>query len=276
LIGRLRKTEAHRFLVANQNQKSKISLMHRFYLLPDDARADSLALTGREAHHALNVLRVRRGEQVVVLDGAGVELLCEVQSCTRDRVQLEVTRRNVAAPPPCPITLLQAVPKGKIFETLIQKATELGVARIVPLLSERVTLRLDDENAAHKSEKWQSVAIEAVKQCGLAWLPKVETPVSPADFLARHEKFDLSLIASLQPGSRHAREYFRAFQERHGRLPSSVCVWVGPEGDFTPAEVAAAESAGAQPITLGRLVLRSETAAIYCLSILNYELNADQ
>src|SRR6185436_16411700 len=172
------------------------------------------------------------------------------------------------------ITLLQAVPKGKILEVIIQKATELGVSRIVPLLTERVTTRLDAEDDAHKAEKWQGIAIEAVKQCGSAWLPKVEAPITPADFLARSEKFELPLIASLQPGSRHPREYFRQFEKEHGHRPASVCIWVGPEGDFTPAEVRAVESSGAKPVTLGPLVLRSETAATYCLSILNYELRS--
>jgi 16S rRNA (uracil1498-N3)-methyltransferase len=250
--------------------------MHRFYLPPHEARGDSLALTGREAHHALHVLRVRRDDKVTVLDGIGGKLLCQVLNCARDRVELVVSHRELAPPLPWQITLLQAVPKGKIIESLIQKATELGVARIVPLLSERVAIRLADESASQKSGKWRGIAIEAIKQCGLAWLPKVEPPISPADFLARQEKFDLSLIASLQPGSRHAREYFSAFRKRHNRSPDTVCVWVGPEGDFTPAEVAAAESVGTQPITLGPLVLRSETAAIYCLSILNYELNAPE
>jgi 16S rRNA U1498 N3-methylase RsmE len=88
------------------------------------------------------------------------------------------------------------------------------------------------------------------------------------------DQFELPLIASLQPGSRHAREYFQAFQSEHGRRAQSVCVWVGPEGDFTPEEVAQIVAAGAQPISLGRLVLRVETAATYCLAILNHELQA--
>ena len=88
------------------------------------------------------------------------------------------------------------------------------------------------------------------------------------------ETFDLALIASLQIGSRHARKYFREYRTRHGRLPQSLCMWIGPEGDFTPEEIAAAETAGALPITLGRRVLRAETAAISSLAILNYELES--
>ena len=146
----------------------------------------------------------------------------------------------------------------------------------MPVLSERTTLRLDGETAAQKAAKWQLVAIEAIKQCGSSWLPAVETPVTPGDFLQRNEPFDLPLVASLQPGSRHAREYFEAFHTRHGHPPRTASVWIGPEGDFTPDEVNAIQAAGAQPITLGPLVLRCETAAVFCLSILNYELRSEK
>lgn len=248
--------------------------MHRFYLPPAECKTGSPALTGREAHHAVRVLRVRQGDEIAVLDGAGTELSCVVQATARDQVQLSVLKRNLVPAPSHQITLLQAIPKGKIIESIIQKAVELGVHRLVPLLTERVTTRLDGDDAMHKAEKLQHTAIEAIKQCGSAWLPRIETPVTPAAFLARGEKFDLPLIASLQPGSRNAREYFQTFQSHHGRKPATVCVWVGPEGDFTVDEVSTIQSAGALPITLGRLVLRVETAATYCLSILNHELQS--
>jgi 16S rRNA (uracil1498-N3)-methyltransferase len=248
--------------------------MHRFYLSPDECKIVPLTLAGREAHHALRVLRIRKGDQVTILDGAGREFLCAVENFDRDKIQLTVVQTKTVSAPPCPITLLQAVPKGKIIESIIQKATELGVARIVPLLTERVVMDLDDKHAARKSEKWQQVAIEAIKQCGAAWLPRVASPVTPEEFLARAEKFELPLVASLQPGAQHPRKYFEKFEADHGRKPRSACVWIGPEGDFTTEEVAAIMSAGALPITLGQLVLRVETAATYCVSILDYELTA--
>jgi 16S rRNA (uracil1498-N3)-methyltransferase len=136
-----------------------------------------------------------------------------------------------------------------------------------------VVTQLDAEDAAVKREKWQQVAIEAIKQCGAAWLPQIEAPMTTERYLARKEKFDLSLVGSLQKERRHPRECFREFQAQHGRLPQSVGVWIGPEGDFTPEELEAIQASGALPISLGRLVLRVETAAIYCLSFLNYELN---
>lgn len=229
-----------------------------------------------EAHHALRVLRLRPGDPVVVLDGAGREYHTEVVELGQSTVRLRVRQQIDVPPPPCQLTLLQAIPKGKLLDSILQKATELGAARVVPLVTERVVTRLDDERSEHKLERWQKVVVEAAKQSGAAWMPRVDPPCSPAGFLARQEPFDLTLIASLQPGSRHPRECFEAWKRQHGGEPRSVCIWVGPEGDFTAEEVAAAEAAGALPITLGRLVLRVETAATYCLSIVNYELLAQR
>jgi 16S rRNA (uracil1498-N3)-methyltransferase len=248
--------------------------MNRFYLPPGHCAGDALRLDGREAHHALHVLRLKRGELVAVLDGVGNEFLCAVENSSRHAVTLSVSLKNFTPPRPCSITLLQAVPKGKTIESIIQKAVELGARRIVPLLTEHVVTRLDDKDAADKREKWQIVAIEAIKQCGAAWLPEIEAPMTIEQYLARKEKFDLSLVGSLQKERRHPRECLSGFQAKHGRLPQSVGVWIGPEGDYTPDELQAIQAAGALPISLGRLVLRVETAAIYCLSILNYELNS--
>ncbi len=248
--------------------------MHRFYLPPDECQDSTLFLRGREAHHALRVVRVHRGERILVLDGVGAEFLCEVQEHDHDKVKLGLVEKRSVSPLPYRITLLQAVPKGKLIESIIHKATELGVYRIVPLLSQRVVTRLQKKGSRDKARKWQLTAVEAIKQCGSAWLPQVDAPLTPSQFLLRGETFDLRLLASLQSDCQHPRHYFRAFQAQHGHPPKSVCAWIGPEGDFTPAETDAIKASGALPITLGSLVLRTETAATYCLSILNYELQS--
>src|SRR5471030_1047236 len=239
--------------------------MHRFYLPPKSCAGNSLRLDAREAHHALKVLRVKYGELVAVLDGVGNEFLCTVENCSRDAVTLSVSLKNFKPPPSCSITLLVAVPKGKIIEGIIQKSVELGAQRVVPILSERVVTQLDGESAEHKREKWQGVAIEAIKQCGAAWLPKIDAPVTIEHFLARKEKFELSLVGSLQKERRHLREVFSEFEAKQKRAPQSVGVWIGPEGDFALDELKAIQDSGAASITLGNLVLRVETAAIYCL-----------
>ncbi|MEP6664743.1 MAG: RsmE family RNA methyltransferase, partial [Verrucomicrobiota bacterium] len=190
---------------------------------------------------------------------------------SKKNVPLSVLEKTSTPRPPCEITLLQAIPRGKILESIIQKATELGVARMVPLLADRIVSHLDKESAEEKLEKWRQVSMEAIKQCGQPWLPRIETPMTPKDFLSRAENFDLALIGSLQADSRHPAEIFSKIRQEQKTL-RRVCVWVGPEGDFSPDEMTAIQAAGAFPITLGDLVLRCETAAIYCLSILNYEL----
>src|SRR5271170_5259373 len=124
--------------------------MHRFYLPSKNCAGNSLRLDTREAHHALKVLRVKYGELVAVLDGVGNEFLCTVENCSRDAVTLRVSLKNFVPSLPCSITLLVAVPKGKIIEGIIQKSVELGARRIVPLLTERVVTHLDDDGAESK------------------------------------------------------------------------------------------------------------------------------
>jgi 16S rRNA (uracil1498-N3)-methyltransferase len=250
--------------------------MHRFFVEPGQSGNALIELSEREAHHAANVVRVNEGERVTALDGQGGELSCTVEKVGKRGVTLRVYQRNKTAPLPYQLTLVQAVPKGKTMETIVQKAAELGAWKVVPIISERTVAHLDEERAESRVEKWKWIAIDAVKQCGSTWLPHIAEPLKPAQYLAGGERSELTLIASLQPGAKHPRLHLREFCQERGRKPKTVTLWVGPEGDFTPAEVNTVIGAGAQPITLGPLVLRSETAAIYCLAVLNYELQAPE
>ena len=159
--------------------------MPRFYLPPNECNDSTLFLAGREAHHALHVLRVQPRQQVTVLDGVGHEFICELKGSDRDKIKLAAIEKRTIPRPPYEITLLQALPRGKLFDSIVQKATELGVFRIVPLLSERVVPQLEAKRAASKTGKWELAAIEAIKQCGSAWLPRIEEALTPAQFLAR-------------------------------------------------------------------------------------------
>ncbi len=244
--------------------------MPRFYIAPHAWNPDRLSLDGGEAHHATDVLRMKTGERVTVFNGEGAEAEAEVVKASRQNVELR--RIGVQATPPlgCRITLAQAVPKGKNMELIIEKATELGAAAIAPLLSERTVIRGSEDEHVRKQHKWQRVAVEACKQCGQNWLPKVHVPRSPKAFFESGERYDLMLIASLQSDARPLKQVLAEFGAKR---PASVLILVGPEGDFTPAELSLAKSAGCRPITLGPIILRTETAAIYCLSVLNHELH---
>lgn len=245
--------------------------MPRFYVAPHLWNPDRLALDSAEAHHAVDVLRMKAGDRATLFNGEGAEAEVEIVKAARQGV--EVRRIGLHKTPPlgCRITLGQAVPKGKNMELIIEKATELGAAAIAPLLSERTVVRGPEDDHTRKQHKWQRVAVEACKQCGQNWLPKVHVPRTPKAFFENAERYDLMLMGSLQSDAQPIKKLLAEFG---AKPPASVLILIGPEGDFTPAELSLAKSHGCRPITLGPIILRTETAALYCLSVLNHELQS--
>lgn len=244
--------------------------MHRFYLPPD--RWESALLDPTESHHCSTVLRSAPGDRITVFDGTGREASATILAAGSSGVSLKLGPTGQTLPPPCRITLGQAVPKGKNMDLIVQKAVELGAARIAPILSDRTIVQLESDEAEKKRAKWRDVALEACKQCGQNHLPIVSAPVAPKTFFESGEPSEFLCIASLQPDARPLKSLLASFRETHARLPRSATVLVGPEGDFTPAELSLAKSHGYLPVTLGPIILRTETAAIYCLSVLAHEL----
>lgn len=246
----------------------------RVFCRPPAADVREIALSPEESHHLVVVNRARPGDPVVAFDGRGTEWLAELNRADKKAAVLAVRSLSVRAPLPCAITLAQALPKGQGMDAIVRKATEIGAARILPLESERTQVHLDDQRSDRKVEKWHTAALEAAKQCGNPFLPEILPPLRIDAFLATAADYDLRLIASLQPGAGSLKPVLARFQNAHGHLPRRVVWMIGPEGDFTPAEVASARRAGFEPITLGPLVLRCETAAVYALSVLSYELQS--
>lgn len=247
--------------------------MHRFYVAPENWDSRALALRGSEAHHARNVLRMQTGDKLVLFNGKGREVTAEIAAIADDEIRLRKMHEGETAALGCRIVLGQAIPKGKNMDLIVQKAVEIGAAEIAPIISDRTVVQLDSESGLQKQSKWQQIAIEAAKQCGQNWLPRVHTPKKLAEFFSTaDQQFDLRLIGSLQPDARHLKSILEMYSTEHRVRPRSVLMLVGPEGDFTPAELALARRNGCQPITLGPIILRVETAAIYCLSVLSYEL----
>ena len=266
--------------------------MHRFYIPPENWNPDFLLLRGAEAHHARDVLRMKRGDRAVLFNGQGREITAEMVDLDGGEIRLRKLHETETSPLRCRITLGQAIPKGKNMDLIVQKAVELGVADIVPLISERTIVDLDGKEAEQKRAKWQQIGIEAAKQCGQNWLPTVHEPQKLKDFFSNSVaavsdrrttsenigpqraplQFDLRLIGSLQPDAIQLKKILADYAEQHRDRPKNVLMLVGPEGDFTPAELALAKTHGCLPLTLGPIILRVETAAIYCLSVLSYEL----
>jgi 16S rRNA (uracil1498-N3)-methyltransferase len=241
--------------------------MHRFYL-PD---FQQLVLADGEAHHCIHVLRLKVGDTLNVFDGRGHEARCVIAEIVKKTVRLTLLQQSSTPPPRRRITLGQAIPK-KSMDLIVEKATELGVAAIAPLVSERTMVQLDEDSK--KPGRWRDIALEACKQCGNNWLPEIQPLQKAQNFLASPGKFDLKLIASLQTGAKPLKTVLSNTPALQHSSAPSVLILIGPEGDFTPAELGLAKSAGCLPLSLGPLVLRSETAALYTLSILHYELQS--
>lgn len=235
------------------------------FLLPPDAWPIDPALTGDEARHLSQVLRVRVGESVTVFDGCGRRAAAEVLSVSRDRVALRLGEASIPSAPLPAITLAQAIPKGKTMDLIVQKAVELGIFSIQPLITAHTIVQPDQG----KSAKWQRVAMEACKQCGQDRLPEIPESLGFQKWLnASPHAAGLKIIASLAPGARPLRE---VLHEHPGTTDATLLV--GPEGDFSPTETEAALAAGFLPVSLGSIVLRVETAALFCLSALRYEFS---
>lgn len=248
--------------------------MRRFFQSLPPGPEGCLLLERAEAQHAAKVIRLREGESAVVLDGKGTEYLCTAVEVDRKKVVLQINEEKFYPRQTGRLTLVQSVTKGKSFDFILQKSVELGASEIVPLLSDRVVAKPDQGDFDDKLTKWNQVAVEAIKQCGAAWLPRISRPKVLSEALAEDATAELRVVAALLTEARHPRACFEDFRNQHQRMPESVSVWVGPEGDFSESEYRALIDAGVVPIRFGDRVLRSETAAMFALSILGYELTA--
>jgi 16S rRNA (uracil1498-N3)-methyltransferase len=244
--------------------------MRRFFVDSSHWSGSSLHLPQEEAHHLRDVLRVREGDEIAVFDGRGREARARVHF---DRpagagVSLEVMGTSQQARPPLTLTLFQAVPKSGKMDWVVEKVTELGVTAIVPVLSERVVLRLDADQQADRCGRWERIAKAASKQSGNNWTPVIEPFMPFAAVLDRVRTFDGFLVGSLSPDARPMKSVLSDLRARAcGRLG----LLIGPEGDFTPEEMRLVRNAGACEVSFGPQVLRAETAPLFAVSVLLYE-----
>ena len=240
--------------------------MSRFYVRPGDVKGSEILVSKEEAHHIIDVMRMRAGDVIVAFDGTGKEYIGKILNTSSESLKIKIEKINsIKEKNKISITLAQSLPKRSKMDFIIEKATELGVDGIIPLSTERTIIRLAKEKQLAKTQHWQGIAVSASKQCGRVNVPKVRPLVLFGEILKEINKYDLAMMACLTEGAKPLNEIISVFKGK------SILIMVGPEGDFTPKEIEAARSAGARLISLGRLVLRVDTAALYLLSVLNYE-----
>jgi len=242
----------------------------RFFAPPEAFNKQSIILTGDEAKHLRNVLRLKVGDEVYVFDGAGKEFKCTVVGMRRDEVELGNCEE--IEPPysesPLSFSLAVALLKGEKFDLVVQKATELGVTKVIPVTTRFADIHLRDSSDAEKRvSRWRRIALEAAKQCGRARVPDIATPISFESMILDNEQ-SLRLFFSERDG-----DGLESSTRATGPI-TSVVTLVGSEGGWSDEEIDKAKAAGWQIVTLGGRILRAETAAI-AVSVLIQHLFGD-
>ena len=235
--------------------------MPRFFV--ESIEGDQVVLTGPDAAHMCKSLRMKPGDTVTLCDTKGFDYRCVVQRLSPEEAALTIIDKyQCENEPSLSVILYQGLPKGEKMDWIVQKAVELGVSQIVPVRMERCVSRPDGKSAQKKADRWQKIAVEAAKQCGRGIRPQVCPPVDFQQALAQAVQAQAFLFCYEGGGESVAR-----FVTRETK---TVAVWIGPEGGFSLPEVEAVQSAGGVPITLGKRILRTETAPLAALSVIMY------
>jgi len=227
----------------------------------EELKKEVVTLSSEESHHLARVLRVQAGQEITLFDGQGNVVDGVIESVGKSTVEVRISKRYSVPSPAVQIDLIQALPKPDRWELVMQKAVELGASNIYPILTQRTEFKPNEK----KMERWQKIVLNAAQQCEVRWLPILHPLAKLDDILPLLENYDLVLVGSLYDGATPFREVAMAGKKK-------VALLIGPEGDFSQAEVTAAVAEGAIPVSFGDRILRTETAAIFGLSVLAYQL----
>lgn len=239
--------------------------MYHFFVKPEQISGDEAFIAGPDVNHIKNVLRMKPGEKVLLNTGEDWDYLCSIREIGKEEILLSVASENRnTSELPLKITLYQGLPKSDKMEWIIQKSVELGVDRIMPVLTKRVIVKLDEKKAKTKTGRWNQIAEAAAKQSGRNRVPEVCGPVTFSAALKEAEHSSVKIIPY---------ELADDMNATRGIISSvvpgnSVSVFIGPEGGFEEAEIEEARAAGFTPVTLGKRILRTETAGLVVLSLL--------
>lgn len=241
--------------------------MRRFFVKSGDIEGDHVYIDGKDAHHILNVLRLCRGEKIIISDGTN-EYLTIIEELLNNKIRLEILENiNTNSESSINITLFQGLPKADKMELIIQKCTELGVKSFIPVSTKYSVVNIDEKNREKKIYRWQKISYEASKQSGRVIVPDVYMPVAFKEAVERIAEYDLCLILYEKEKSTGLKDVLTGLEDVR-----NIAIFIGPEGGFSEEEIMLAMEYGARPVTLGPRILRTETAGIVACSIIMYEL----
>ncbi len=246
--------------------------VYRFFVPIEQIFDNTAEIAGDDVNHIKNVLRMGTGGHIMITDGRGTDYHCIIRGIEPDRVLLDIEKKEpVRTELSVEIVLFQALPKADKMELIIQKAVELGAAKIVPVRTRRSVVRLDDKKAEKKRQRWQSIAEAAAKQSGRGIVPEVEEVVSFGEACTQAHELEHCIIPYelYDDMSETAKTMSQIVQG------ATIGIFIGPEGGFERGEVEQAMEAGALPVSLGRRILRTETAGLAILSVLMFQIEKD-
>ncbi len=242
-------------------------MIHRFFVSPDQIRKNKITILGSDVNHIKNVLRLKTGNEINILDGTGKIYAVKIFSLTRDEIKCEITSwRSIKTESEIKVIIAQAIGKGGKMDLVIQKSTELGVIKIIPIQTERTVVKIKPERMQEKIERWRRIAKEAAEQCGRLVIPTIEKLIKFKELMLKVPEFDLALI----PWELAREQSIKPVLQSNKRA-KKILVLIGPEGGFSKEEVDEATKSGFIPVTLGKRILRTETAPLAILSMITYE-----
>lgn len=241
--------------------------MYRFFVEQEQIGEKSVSITGKDVNHIKNVLRMKIGETILISDGDDREYICRICEINTDEVVADIEDMNGQTRElPIQVTLFQALPKGDKMETIIQKMVELGACNIVPVSTKRCVVKLDEKKAQTKVKRWNAIAESAAKQAKRGIIPKVSEPVEFKQAIKMAASMDMIFIPYEEAENMSATRILFSKIEKG----MEIGIFIGPEGGFAQEEVESAGQIGAEAITLGKRILRTETAGMAVMSVLMY------
>ena len=243
--------------------------MHHFFVSPDQIDEKYVTITGGDVNHIKNVLRMKIDEELLVSNGQDKDYYCKIESISDDEIKALILDEEFEGTElPTELYLFQGLPKSDKMELIIQKAVELGVKEIIPVATKRCVVKLDDKKEASKIKRWQAISESAAKQSRRTIIPQVSSVMSFKEAINRAKEFELGIIPYENfKDMKETREVLKAV-----RKGIKIGIFIGPEGGFEESEVQYALENGIHPISLGKRILRTETAGLAILSVLMFQL----